>query len=206
MTNHNQWYPRDSMAHSHQIQTNSTLSVDFINVFKEKHWYYCCLHNSVNMQFFFKMWHDLPAIIGHFHMSCKYCIISINLAGPAENLVSATPQSHHDICKFLGNFRQFCTTGNEKIVYWSHGCQNEFSTPWKSLWHTMTFLHFRQKVPYFESPPLHTVHVSTYPDSSFSRDAEHGQVSSLPSTRDCFTPLCLFPSTRPPILACLHFS
>ena len=45
-----------------------------------------------------------------------------------------------------------------------------------------------QKVPYFESPPLHTVRVSTYPESSIPRDAEHGHVSSLPSTCDCVSP------------------
>ena len=60
--------------------------------------------------------------------------------GPAENLVSASPQICHNIPKFLGTFWQFSAAGDKKIVYPSHGCQNEFSTPWKSLWQMW---HFR---------------------------------------------------------------
>jgi hypothetical protein len=41
---------------------------------------------------------------------------------PAEILVLATSQSCHDMLKFLGNFRQFSTTGNKKILYQSHDC------------------------------------------------------------------------------------
>jgi len=55
------------------------------------------------------------------HRYVNYCTISINSAGPvtrdrpAENLVSATSQSYHDIPKFLGNFRQFSAAGDKKI-------------------------------------------------------------------------------------------
>jgi hypothetical protein len=51
----------------------------------------------------------------------EYCAISINLTGPvtcdrpAEILVLATSQSCCDMPKFLGNFRQFSATGDEKI-------------------------------------------------------------------------------------------
>jgi hypothetical protein len=58
------------------------------------------------------------------HTTCllkDYCTISINSAGPvtrdgpAEILVSATSQSCCDMPEFLGNFRQFSATGDEKF-------------------------------------------------------------------------------------------
>ena len=67
---------------------------------------------------------------------------------PAKNLILATPQSCCDIPKFLGTFQQFSAAGDKKIVYQSHGCQNEFGTPWKSPWQMW---HFR----IFEGPVMH---------------------------------------------------
>ena len=75
----------------------------------------------------------------------SYCTISINSAGPvtcdgpAENLVSVTTQSSHDIPKFLGIFWQFSAAGDEKnsiLVTW---LPNEFGTPEKSPWQQWHF-------------------------------------------------------------------
>ena len=96
----------------------------------------------------------------------------------------------------------------------AHHQSNAMKSWWCNI-SQMWFICTKQKVPYFESLPLHSVHTSTYLDSSFSHDTEHSHVSA---TCDCAvlssSRLCLLPSTPPlsshasiflDILCCIFF-
>ena len=86
----------------------------------------------------------------------------------------------------------------------AHHQSNAMKSWWCNI-SQMWFICTKQKVPYFKSLPLHSVHTSTYLDSSFSRDTEHSHVSAtcdcavLSSSRLCLLSAgCTGLAVRPP--------